>query len=269
MNAMQSKSKRKAHALPLLRLLPVHVTGVQADTDCWAAEACVLAQVRRTEDALRAAPGNATLRMLLWYQVRVLLPAHALPPCRHAFRTDVSCFPQIWAASWGAPDRKSLRVVVTGELSGFLVQGESDADTEEHADALPAKLGAMVAALRCMPLPAASASARARAAHASTSLMSTGCLFCEGAPQRCKMQQEGCMKLPCHTVQASDRHSMNSHVMQAPQSQTARRAQGSRVQQVATASSGKRPAALVKRVRAGQLTTLACWHVRRTQLQSL
>ena len=92
-NAMQSKSKPKAYALPLLRLLPVRVVGVQADTDCWAAEACVLAQVRRTEDALRAAPGNATLRMLLWYQVRVLLPAHALPPCRHAFRTDISCFP--------------------------------------------------------------------------------------------------------------------------------------------------------------------------------
>lgn len=41
----------------------------------------MLAQVRRAEGALRAAPGNATLRMLLWYQVRVVLPAH---PCCHA-----------------------------------------------------------------------------------------------------------------------------------------------------------------------------------------
>lgn len=40
-------------------------------------------------------------------------------------------------------------------IEGLLVQGESDADTEERADALPAKFGAMVAALRCMPLPAA------------------------------------------------------------------------------------------------------------------
>lgn len=84
LNSTSDPSSDPQHVhCPLLQkqCLMCRSVGTRAGTGCWAARASVLVQVRRTEDALRAAPGNATLRMLLWYQVRVLLPAHAL---RHA-----------------------------------------------------------------------------------------------------------------------------------------------------------------------------------------
>ena len=64
----------------------------------------MLAQVRRTEDALRAAPGNATLRMLLWYQVRATLTLAAMPPCTLHGQNKFCADQQVWAARCIAHD---------------------------------------------------------------------------------------------------------------------------------------------------------------------
>ena len=90
-------------------------------------------------------------------------------PCQEQYCTDpqgyfkqqAECFLKIRHA-WAQRNWCQRR------LKRALVQGESDADTEEHADALPAKFAAMVAALRCAPLCAASTGAETQAAHVPT-----------------------------------------------------------------------------------------------------
>ena len=88
---------------------------------CRGKQQTILAQVRRTEDALRAAPGNATLRMLLWYQVRALLPAHALLPWAHA----LSCTDRMCSAHTCKSGRQAELLMTEESLgSGGVVTGD-------------------------------------------------------------------------------------------------------------------------------------------------
>ena len=82
---------------------------------------------------------------------------------------------------------------------------------------------------------------------------------CAGAPQRCKPQKEGLhdAALP-YSAGKPPAHGMDSHVLYALLVLMAIRSQTSRVLQVVTSCPGGSPAALVKRMRADQLTIWAC-----------
>lgn len=99
-----------------------------------------------------------------------------------------------------------------------------------------------------------------------TSLLSTNVCVCfiQKGYSAASCKKMGCMKLVCHTSagELPTWHELACHI--GSLCGIARRAQVARVLQMATVWPGEGPAALVKRVRAEQLTTSACWRMGRT-----